>query len=59
MILFQKQKDCFDNKYVQLFSIRLQLNVCAKVSYSPEIPLTIELGLGLITISYEIWRVSM
>ena len=57
MILFQKQKDCCNNKCVQLFAIRLQVNFCAKVSFSPEIPLTIELGLGLITISYEVWRI--
>lgn len=57
MILFQKQKECFDSKYVQVFAIRLQVNICAKVSYSPEIPLTIEFGLGLITISYEVWKV--
>lgn len=57
MVLFQKQKECFDSKYVQIFAIRLQLNFCAKVSYSPEIPLTIEIGLGLITVSYEVWRI--
>jgi hypothetical protein len=57
MILFQKQKECFDSKYIQIFAISLQVNICAKVSHSPNIPLTIEVGLGLITISYEVWKI--
>ena len=57
MVLFQTQKECFDMKFVQIFSIRLQVNFCAKLSHSPEIPLTLELGLGLVTFSYEIWKI--
>jgi hypothetical protein len=57
MVLFQTKKECFDMKFVQIFSIRLQVNFCAKLSYSPEIPLTLELGLGLVTLSYDVWKI--
>ena len=56
MILFQTQKE-FKQKFVKIFSIRLQANICIKLSCSSGIPLTLELGLGLITFSYEIWQV--
>jgi hypothetical protein len=56
MILFQLVKDT--QKHAIIFSGRLQVNICAKISWSPEIPLTVELGLGLFTISLEIWKIS-
>ena len=56
MILIQKAKTSEDLLKTRKFEVRLQLNLGFRICYSPEIPLTLELGLGLITISYEVWR---
>lgn len=56
MILFQKAKTSKDMLTTRKFEIRTQLNLAFRLCYAPGIPLTVELGLGLITISYEIWK---
>lgn len=56
MILFQKTKSSKDMLKTRLFEIRLQANLSFRLCYSPNIPFTFELGLSLITISYEVWR---
>lgn len=56
MILFQKCKTSEDMLMTRIFQIRFQLNLSFRLCYSPNIPLTFELGLGIITISYEIWK---
>lgn len=56
MILFQKTKTSKDMLKTRIFEIRFQANISVRISYSPTIPLTLELGLGLITFSYEIWK---
>ena len=56
MILFKVHKTSKDMLKTRLFEIRLQANLSFRLSYSPTIPFTFELGLGLITISYEVWR---
>jgi len=56
MILFQKAKTSKDMLTTRKFEIRTQLNLAFRLCYVPGIPLTVELGLGLITISYEIWK---
>ena len=56
MILKQISKSSKDYRTTRLFEIRLQANLSFRLCYSPNIPLTLELGLGLITISYEIWK---
>lgn len=56
MILFQEAKTSSDLLKTRKFEIRLQLNLGFRICYSPQIPITLELGLGLITISYEVWR---
>lgn len=56
MILFSNQNFSKDMKTVRIFEIRTQLNISLRISYSPQIPLTLELGLGIITFSYEIWK---
>ena len=56
MILKQISKTSKDMLTTRLFEIRVQANLSFRLSYSPNIPLTLELGLGLITFSYEIWR---
>lgn len=56
MILFQKVYTSKDMLRSRIFEIRLQLNFAFRLCYSPNIPFTFELGLGFITISYEIWR---
>lgn len=56
MILIQKAKTSKDMLTTRKFEIRTQLNLAFRLCYVPGIPLTVELGLGLITISYEIWK---
>lgn len=56
MILIQKAKTSKDMLTTRKFEIRTQLNIAFRLCYVPGIPLTVELGLGLITISYEIWK---
>lgn len=41
---------------MRLFEIRLQWNLSFRLCRCPQIPFCLELGLGLITISYEVWR---
>lgn len=54
MIIFSKSKTSDDLLVVRVFEVRVQLNLAFRLCYSPTIPFTFELGLGLITISYEI-----
>jgi hypothetical protein len=56
MILFQKTKVSEDMRTTRKFEIRLEVNLAFRLCYSQFIPFTAELGLGFITISYEIWR---
>lgn len=56
MILFQKTKVSEDMRTTRKFEIRTQLNLSFRLCYSRFIPFTAELGLGFITISYEIWK---
>lgn len=56
MILFQSAKTSKDMLKTRLFEVRLQANLSFRLSYSPKFPFVFELGLGLITISYEVWR---
>lgn len=56
MILFQNTKVSEDMRATRKFEIRLQANLAFRLCYDPFIPFTAELGLGFITISYEIWK---
>ena len=56
MILKQIVKQKEGSRIVRRFEVRTQLNLSFRICYVPGIPLTVELGLGLITISYEIWK---
>ena len=56
MILKQITKTSSDMLTTKVFEIRTQLNLSFRLCYSPGIPFTAELGLGLITFSYEIWK---
>ena len=56
MILKQIRKQKDGSPIVRVFEIRTQVNLSFRLCYSPGIPFTFELGLGLITISYEVWK---
>lgn len=56
MILYHHNKTSKDMLRTRLFEIRLQANLAFRLCYSPRIPFTLEFGLGIITISYEVWR---
>jgi hypothetical protein len=56
MILFKKHTPSKDMLSMRLFEVRLAANISFKLCYTPSIPLTFELGLVFITISYEIWK---
>jgi hypothetical protein len=56
MILFQIKKTSKDLLKTRLFEIRVQANISFRLCYTQHIPFTFELGLGLLTISYEVWR---
>lgn len=53
MVLFSKTFErC---KVIHNIEITSQLNICFKLSASPQIPFTFELGIGLVTINYSIY----
>jgi hypothetical protein len=56
MLLFHKSY--LTNKKKNIVSLygTIQLNICFKVSFNPDIPFTFELGLGLFTILLEIYK---
>lgn len=56
MILFKKEHASEDALVVRKFEIRTQLNIAFRLCYVKTIPFTFEIGLGLITISYEIFN---
>lgn len=58
MVVFNKVFLNKKNTKTFIASIKLQLNLCAKVACSYNIPLTIELGLVFITFSFEIYNMK-
>ena len=53
MVLFSKTFE--RRKVIHNIEITFQLNICFKLSASPQIPFTFELGIGLVTINYSIY----
>ena len=58
MVVFNKVFLNKKNTKTFIASITLRLNLCAKIACSYTIPLTIELGLGLFTFSFEIYNMK-
>ena len=56
MLIFNRVKTSEDMLATRVFDVRLQLNLAFKISYSPSVPFSFEIGLGLITISYEVFN---
>ena len=54
MLLLNKTKQKGNKLFV--FQITTQLNLSFKLCYAPLIPLRVEFGLGLVTITFEIFK---